>query len=141
MNELQGGEHKVAVQVGADMNDYSTYDMALQVFLPDIDLDITTVEKAQASLSKLDEIIDSVHKSRSNMGFQHTLLDEQMKMNLTRIENISNSQSLVRDADTAVAYNDLITQSSIIEQTQLLQSQLTTNHYNLLSKLISGVAS
>ena len=43
--------------------------------------------------------------------------------------------------DTAVAYNDLITQSSIIEQTQLLQSQMTTNHYNLLSKFILSVAS
>ena len=141
MNELLNGQNELGVQVDSDIHDFSSIVSKIQAYLPDIEIDISDVNKALASLNQLDEIIGNVSRTRADIGFKNTLLNSYMKRNLTYIENIKNSRSIVRDADTAKAYNDLISQASLIEQTQLLQSQVVDNNYSVLSQLILSVAS
>ena len=142
MNELLGGvETEFSVVTDYKMNDESLYNIKFSSFLPDIELDVSSTENAQNTLEQLNEIIESITQSRAKIGMQSTLLKEHLDANIVKLENLENSCSIIRDADTADEYNKLISQATMIEQIQALQAQASSNHYNLLSTLISSVAS
>ena len=138
-DELNNGNQSMNIQTDWNINDYSSYTLNLDLFLPEIEFDISTAENAQLSLTQLDEIIKGLSNSRTSIGAQNLVLEEQLNHNTIRISNIENSRSIIRDADTAEEYNNLITQASMVQQIQTLQAQANSNHYNLVSQLIYGV--
>jgi len=138
-DELNNGNQSMNIQTDWNINDYSSYTLNLDLFLPEIEFDISTAENAQLSLTQLDEIIKGLSNSRTSIGAQNLVLEEQLSHNTIRMSNIENSRSIIRDADTAEEYNNLITQASMVQQIQTLQAQANSNHYNLVSQLIYGV--
>lgn len=138
-DELNNGNQSMNIQTDWNINDYSSYTLNLDLFLPEIEFDISTAENAQLSLTQLDEIIKGLSTSRTSIGAQNLILEEQLNHNTIRMSNIKNSRSIIRDADTAEEYNNLITQASMVQQIQTLHAQANSNHYNLVSQLIYGV--
>ena len=142
MDELINGGSNYRVQVNSNIDESSGYNMDLSMSLPsDAVFDISSVENAQNSLLQIDELIGQLTKQRGQISFQNTMLNEILESNLTRLTNLNNSLSTVRDADTAAEYNNLLAKASLIEQGQLLQAQLLESNASVVTQLIGGIAS
>ncbi|MBQ2871171.1 hypothetical protein IJE86_05670, partial [bacterium] len=142
MDELINGGSNYRVQIDGNISESSGYNMDLSMSLPtDAVFDISSVENAQNSLLQIDELIGQLTKQRGQISFQNTMLKEILDSNLTRLTNLNNSLSTVRDADTAAEYNNLLAKASLIEQGQLLQAQLLESNASVVTQLIGGIAS
>ena len=139
MNELTDKNSSYKIQVGADINENSTYDISAGALLPEMKIDISSRENALNALEQLDEIILGLTSSRVDIKFQQNMLDSIMKNNLTKISNFKTSQSTIIDADVAEEYNKLIAEASKLESLQLLQTQLQQNRANVFLSLIQSI--
>ena len=141
MNELVDKNSSFNIQIDGNLSNNSTFNISTGLVLPDITIDVSTRESALEALDKIDAIMLNLTSSRVDIGFQKNMLNSIMETNLTRLTNLSNSQSTLIDADIAAEYNNLLTQASKIQAAQLLQTQLMQNQASVFLSLINSIAS
>jgi flagellin len=78
-------------------------------------LDVTDATNANAALTALDTAIDSVNTSRGSLGASQNRLQSSLASILNVRENLSASESRIRDVDVASESADL-TRNSIMQQ-------------------------
>ena len=91
-----------------------------------VELDISTQEAAGASISKIKSAIESVSKTRSDMGALQNRLDHVINNLGVATENMTDSESRIRDVDMAhemMVYtkNNILTQAA---QAMLAQANM-----------------
>ena len=100
-------------------------------------ISLKTRQKASDSLLLIDEAIDQISKQRAELGsFQKTKLESSLSNLKTMTENISSSESTIRDADVAMtiarqAKNQLKNQASV--NSLMTASMSSKNILDLLS--------
>ncbi len=77
--------------------------------------DVLTISAAQAALSNIDTAIDSVNQSRGVLGAQQNRMESALRSIQVQRENLSASESRIRDVDVAEETADL-TRNSIMQQ-------------------------
>ena len=114
---LLNNTSSVAIQVGLDSGD------TISISNTDNDaaalgisgLSTGTAGAAQAALATLDTAIDSVNTSRGSLGAAQNRLQSTFRSILSASENLSASESRIRDVDVAFETADL-TRNSILQQ-------------------------
>ena len=100
------------------------------------DIDVTTFQGAQDALLLIDSAIDSITKSRGDIGaFQKNTLESNLANLRVQNENMINSESVIRDVDMAkemaeFTKNQIMTQSATAMLAQA--NQLPQNVLSLL---------
>ncbi len=84
--------------------------------------DVLSISSAQAALSQIDVAIDAVNDSRGVLGAQQNRMESALRSIQVQRENLSASESRIRDVDVAEETADL-TRNSIMQQaaTTILQ--------------------
>lgn len=77
--------------------------------------DVLSISNAQASLTNIDAAIDSVNQSRGVLGAQQNRMESALRSIQVQRENLSASESRIRDVDVAEETADL-TRNSIMQQ-------------------------
>ena len=114
---LNGSNATVDIQVGLDSGEsisislQNTTDTTLGIS----SLTTTTTTNAQAALSALDTAINTVNTGRGNLGSAQNRLSSSFRSILSARENLSASESRIRDVDIAMETADL-TRNSILQQ-------------------------
>ena len=119
--ELDGTFPNVDIQVGIEAGEVITLQMAdLQAANlgggAGIDsLTIATMASASTALDELDNAITTINTTRGNVGAQSNRLNSAMRSILNARENLSASESRIRDVDVAEETANL-TKNSIMQQ-------------------------
>jgi len=77
--------------------------------------DVLSISNAQAALTNIDTAIDSVNQSRGVLGAQQNRMESALRSIQVQRENLSASESRIRDVDVAEETADL-TRNSIMQQ-------------------------
>ena len=77
--------------------------------------DVLSISSAQSALSSIDMAIDSVNESRGVLGAQQNRMESALRSIQVQRENLSASESRIRDVDVAEETADL-TRNSIMQQ-------------------------
>lgn len=82
------------------------------------EIKVDTQEDAEALISILDGALDKLNENRVNISLSLNRLDIRENLNLLNIENLSEAQSNLRDADFAQETANLV-QAQILQQAQI----------------------
>lgn len=77
--------------------------------------DVLTISNAQSSLAAIDAAIESVNSARGTLGAQQNRMESALRSIQVQRENLSASESRIRDVDVAEETADL-TRNSIMQQ-------------------------
>lgn len=103
-------------------------------------INLTTQANAQAAITELDSMLDTLNTQRSGIGSEISILAEAAEMNANRILEYSSALSLIRDADVAdetaeLTKHQIIQQSSISVMAQLQDTEKSIA-YTLLNSFL-----
>lgn len=121
INLLDGSASSgIPIQVGIDdsvTNDVIsvTLDSTSQADLGITSTDVLTISNAQTALSNIDAAIDVVNQARGVLGSQQNRMESALRSIQVQRENLSASESRIRDVDVAEETADL-TRNSIMQQ-------------------------
>jgi len=99
--EVPGDPAIVDLQVGANSGEDNVLSVTTGFLLNNYIGDVSTVEKASETLTKTDELINLFLEQRSNIGASQNRLESVLSSQETKIENLSESNSNIKDTDFA----------------------------------------
>ena len=114
---LLNSSSAVSIQVGLDSGDTIDIDLQdVQDTALGIDSDdVQTISAAEASLSNIDDAINTVNEARGELGAASNRIASSLRSILNARENLSAAESRIRDVDVAAETADL-TRNSILQQ-------------------------
>jgi flagellin len=136
---LDGSSTQVDIQVGLDSGDTITIDLqdVTTTTLGISSVDVTSVTNATASLTLLDDAISNLNEARGDLGAaQNRILSAYRSINNTR-ENLSASESRIRDVDVASETADL-SRNTIMQQAAVAVLSQANTQPSLALSLLSG---
>lgn len=98
-------------------------------------LSILTQEDAKASLEMIKSAIDKVSSERAKIGAYQNRLEHTLKSTLNSVENLSSSESRIRDAEIAKEMAEFTKNHILIEAGQAMISQANTAQQSILKLL------
>lgn len=116
---LDGSATSIDIQIGIDAGDTVTITMVdvtdTGLNLTGASFDLTSVTNSSAALATIDAAIDTVTQSRGDFGAIINRLASADRSIQNAIENLSSSESRIRDVDIALETADL-TRNTILQQ-------------------------
>lgn len=100
-------------------------------------LDISTPEKAEAALEKIDEAIQKNLEARSGIGAKQSALQSATNTNLVAIENLSSAASQLTDVDYAKTISEFQL-NAFKFQSQVALLNLQNQMFKSISQLLIG---
>jgi flagellin len=99
-------------------------------------IDLSTPERATETITVLDIALNKVNKQRANLGAYHNRLETSLRgVNLAQ-ENLTASESRIRDADMALSYVELTKHSILAQSSSSMLAQ--ANNISTLALRIIG---
>ena len=96
---------------------------------------VTTQKKATAALNVIDRAITKAIKQQTSIGAVQSRLDYTAQNIVTAHENVTASESTIRDADMAKAFTDYTKANVLMQTAQSMLAQANQNSSNALSLL------
>jgi flagellin len=113
------GTVQIQIQVGTESGETVTISLVdmtdAGLGLTAANFDLTTVTNASNALDLIDTAIDSVTNARSDLGASQNRMQSSLRSTQVAAENLSASESRIRDVDVAHETADL-TRNSILQQ-------------------------
>ena len=133
--------YDLQIGVSGNSNDRLRYDMGKIMDSRNnfgiANINLRTKESAQQSLSSLDRMMDQISSSRSELGGMSNRMDAIMQNLQTSRENLSSSNSKIRDAD--IAKESAISAIAKISQASSLSMlKISNDQPQLILKLVGG---
>ena len=100
-DELWKAADPFTFQVGTGADSNSTITVETGFVIPIIDLNITTADKARASLDDIDRVIETLTGKMAEIGVSKNRLESAMDANSIAKANIASARSTLADADIA----------------------------------------
>ncbi len=136
---LDGATASVTIQVG--INSGETIAVQLQdttsATLGTSALDVTTSTNASSALALIDTAIDTINDARGTLGATQNRLSSALASILNAKENLSASESRIRDVDVASETADL-TRNSIMQQAAVSVLQQANVQPQIALSLLQG---
>lgn len=108
----------ITFQVGNNSEEYSTMSFDLE-FTLDLSIEISDSESARKALSQIDELMQKINQRQTEFGSAYNRLESALESIAVSIDNLSSTQSTIRDADIAK-------ESSAYIRNQILQQASAT---------------
>lgn len=130
----------LTLQIGDGNNSNSAFSINnLRINLSQyLDISLTTTSNSLATISKIDALINYVSSTRSNIGANINVLSTKIDSNSTRKENMTASNSVLKDTDIASESAKLIKNQIYQKFTISMMQQTKTLHSNLILSLLSS---
>jgi flagellin len=135
---------RVGAEVGQDItvtfNDNRTPALGTTATLASLvvdDQNVSTVTKANSLLTSIDEAISKVSGNRAKLGAAQNQVEAAINSLGVAVENMSASESRIRDADVAEVSTELVTRQIMQQAGVAVLSQANTSSQSALS-LIGG---
>ncbi|MBR5163317.1 MAG: flagellin, partial [Schwartzia sp.] len=96
---------------------------------------VTTQKKATAALNVIDRAITKAIKQQTSIGAVQSRLDFTAQNIITANENVTASESTIRDADMARAFTDYTKANVLMQTAQSMLAQANQTSSNVLSLL------
>ena len=109
------GEQEFTIQVGIDSSDNSKISFSTAFSLGSLNIDVSTSESARNAIEKLDEYLAQIGEKQTELGSAYNRLDSAIESIGISIENLTSSQSTIRDADIAEESSEYI-RNQILQQ-------------------------
>lgn len=106
-------------QVGVDSSDSSRISLNISFALTVPKINLSTSDNARKSLEKIDELIKRVNTKQTEYGAAYNRLESALETIGVSIDNLTSTQSTIRDADIAE-------ESSAYIRNQILQQAAAT---------------
>ena len=106
-------------QVGVDSSDSSRISLNISFALTVPKINLSTSDNARKSLEKIDELIKRVNTKQTEYGAAYNRLESALETIGVSIDNLTSTQSTIRDADIAE-------ESSVYIRNQILQQAAAT---------------
>lgn len=132
----------IPIQVGINSN---TTDDVINVTLNETSAstlgfsssDVTTITNAQSALDQIDTAIDSVNTLRGQLGAQQNRMESALRSIQIQRENLSASESRIRDVDIAMETAEM-TKNSIMQQAAMSVLQQANVQPQIALSLLQG---
>jgi len=132
----------IPIQVGINSN---TTDDVINVTLTETSAatlgfstsDVTTIANAQGALSLIDVAIDQVNTQRGQLGAQQNRMESALRSIQIQRENLSASESRIRDVDVALETAEM-TKNSIMQQAAVAVLQQANVQPQIALSLLQG---
>ncbi|MCC6237058.1 MAG: flagellin [Dehalococcoidia bacterium] len=132
---------RVGAEVGQDItvafsnNQTSALGSTTIASLVTDDQNVSTIAKANALLTSIDEGIATVSANRSKLGAAQNQVEAAINSLGVAVENMSASESRIRDADVAEVSTELVTRQIMQQAGVAVLSQANTSSQSVLSLL------
>ena len=117
--EPENKYYPTVFQAGIDSSSSSKISLNISFALTVPKIDLSTSESARNSLEKIDELIKRVNAKQTEYGAAHNRLESALESIGVSIDNLTSTQSTIRDADIAE-------ESSAYIRNQILQQAAMT---------------
>ncbi len=117
--ETENKYYPTVFQAGIDSSSSSKISLNISFALTVPKINLSTSENARNSLEKIDELIKRVNAKQTEYGAAHNRLESALESIGVSIDNLTSTQSTIRDADIAE-------ESSAYIRNQILQQAATT---------------
>lgn len=132
----------IPIQVGINSN---TTDDVINVTLTETSAstlgfnssDVTSISNAQAALDQIDLAIDQVNTQRGQLGAQQNRMESALRSIQIQRENLSASESRIRDVDVAMETAEM-TKNSIMQQAAMSVLQQANVQPQIALSLLQG---
>ena len=114
-----GGSYEVTLQVGIHSDKSSSITVDVGIGKIDLNIDVTTSDGARNAITKLDEYIKNINEKQTQLGSAYNRLESVIESIGVSIDNLTSTQSTIRDADIAE-------ESSAYIRNQILQQASAT---------------
>ena len=116
---ISGGSRKVTLQVGINSDTSSVITVDIGIGQINLNIDVTTSENARIALSTLDDNLKKISEKQTEYGSAYNRLESALESIAVSIDNLTSTQSTIRDADIAE-------ESSAYIRNQILQQASST---------------
>ena len=96
------------IQIGIDSSDNSKITFNTEFSFANLSLDLTSADSARDALSQIDDYIKQINEKQTELGSAYNRLDSAIESIGVNIENLTSSQSTIRDADIAEESSEYI---------------------------------
>ena len=103
------------IQIGIDSSDNSKITFSTEFSFANLNLDLTSADSARDALSQIDDYIKQINEKQTELGSAYNRLDSAIESIGVNIENLTSSQSTIRDADIAEESSEYI-RNQILQQ-------------------------
>ncbi len=101
-------DRALTIQVGIDSSDNSKISFSTEFAFANLNVDLTSADKARDALTQIDDYIKQINEKQTELGSAYNRLDSVIESIGINIENLTSSQSTIRDADIAEESSEYI---------------------------------
>lgn len=116
---VSGGSREVALQVGINSDTSSVITVDIGIGQINLNIDVTSSSNARNALSTLDDNLKKISEKQTEYGSAYNRLESALESIAVSIDNLTSTQSTIRDADIAE-------ESSAYIRSQILQQASAT---------------
>jgi len=96
-------------------------------------IDLSTTESAQASISVIDEAIAELDQVQTNLGAtQKNELESRRSSLEVTAQNLTAAESVIRDADIALEYSNMVSESIRLQASLAMMAHLNVTSTGVL---------
>ena len=126
-----GGDNRASDRIEITINDLSATGPTLNLG----SLSLSTLESARNALSMVSLAIESVAHIRGDLGAQQNRLEHTIRKNNVAVENMTASESSIRDTDVAETVTDFTKNQVLTQSGTALLAQANAVPQNFLTLL------
>ena len=116
---ISGGSKEVTLQVGINSDTSSVISVDIGIGQINLNIDVTSSESARNALATLDDNLKKISEKQTEYGSAYNRLESALESIAVSIDNLTSTQSTIRDADIAE-------ESSAYIRNQILQQASAT---------------
>jgi flagellin len=126
-----GADNKAVDRIELTIDDLSASGAKLNMS----GLSVSTLLSARSAISSLDLIIDKVSRTRGDLGAQQNRLEHTIRNNSVAVENMQDTESLIRDTDVAETVTKFSRDQILTQASTSMLAQANAVPQNALSLL------
>ena len=126
-----GADNKAVDRVELNIEDLSASGPRLNMS----GLSVSTLLSARSAISSLDLIIDKVSRTRGDLGAQQNRLEHTIRNNNVAVENMQDTESLIRDTDVAETVTKFSKDQILVQASTAMLAQANAVPQNALALL------
>lgn len=134
--DLTNAHNIVRLQVGANGDEASAITFDTSFTLGGLEIDLSTPEKAAASILEVDDVMTRIEKKLAQIGALQNRLESVMKSQTSTIENYTAAKSTILDADIAEESAKYVKNSILSNISAALMTQSRRVNAQILTQLL-----
>lgn len=132
--------NNLRIQLGTASNpDINSLSIDLGFNIKGFNIDITTEDSSKAAITQIDEMLKTVNSKLAHIGATQNRLESVIERQNIEVENLTSTQSTIKDADIAEETSNYIKNQILLQTTSTLITQAQSLNSGIVMSLISAL--